>query len=116
MYNDDDAHCGLGLRDPNQAQRFLNSLGDKSDEAHKTVIRLLDRWKRIASESQKMFFKDILPYLFENDEAEGRHREAEEHGINPLAMTTQRAIDESVENPPSPMKDAPQEEQQPAPQ
>ena len=58
----------------------------------------------------------MYTHVFENEEVEARYRQAVDSGLNPLAMTTQWAVDESAENPPSPMKDAPQGEQQPVPQ
>ena len=36
--NCNDKDCGSTLREPKEAEKFLVSLGDKSDEAHKTVI------------------------------------------------------------------------------
>ena len=93
------------MREPAKAIEILDKLNDKSHPDHKTVMQLLNRWKKVASEKQKFFFKEVLPFVFENQQAEQLFREATDRGLNPLAMTTQRAVDESAENPTSPMKD-----------
>ena len=67
-------------------------------------MRDLAKQKKVASASQKKFFKDMVQYLYENVEAYERFLKAEQNGDNTLATTTTDAHQESTQNPSSPLK------------
>ena len=96
--------CGENLRNRASAAAFLESLADKKHPNYKQSTKLLTRWKKIASNSQRKFFKDQIQYLFENEGALDRFNAAVAHGINTLANTTEQAAQESAENPSSPLR------------
>ena len=103
-----DNECASTLRNPEVAEDFLNSLSDKHHEKHKHNMKALEKWKRVARESQKQFFKDQIQWLFENEGAQARFNEAMDDGINPVANTTTEAYQESAQNPSSPLRPAEQ--------
>ena len=107
--------CGELLRNESRASAFLEALADKKSPEGKQATKDLAKWKKIASASQKKFFKDQIGYLFENEGAYERFVEALDNGLNPLAHTTEQAVQESVEQPASPMRQpTPQQEAQTA--
>ena len=69
-------------------------------------MKLMAKWKKVASISQKDFFKNQIQWLFENEDAESRFRQAVAEGINTLAATTEDAYQESAQQPSSPLRDA----------
>ena len=84
--------------------QFLEDLKDKKSPNYKSNTKALAKWKKIASTSQKKFFKDQIQHLFENDGALQRYQEAIANGFNPLAATTQQAVEEAQQIPASPMR------------
>ena len=94
---------------------FLDNLADKKSPEGKQATKALAKWKKIASASQKKFFKDQIGPLFEHEGAYERFVEAFEYGANTLANTTNEARQEAVENPSSPLRQpTPQQEAQTA--
>ena len=110
------SECGQLLREnDDQASAFLDALADKKSQEGKQATKDLARWKKIASASQKKFFKDQIGPLFEHEGAYERFVEAFDNGLNPLAHTTDEARQEAVENPSSPLRQpTPQQEAQTA--
>ena len=96
--------CGELLRNESRASAFLEALADKKSPEGKQATKDLAKWKKIASASQKKFFKDQIGPLFENEGAYERFVEAFDNGLNPLAHTTDEARQEAVENPSSPLR------------
>ena len=103
MNNDE---CSNVLTNKDEAVRFLESLSDKHDENHKEAMKTLAKWKAVASASQKDLFKNQITYMFENEGAEARFREAVRSGRNTLSLTTNDAYQESARQPSSPLRDA----------
>ena len=64
-----DDTCAAILRDNDAAEQFLLTLSDNKDQYHKSAMRALAKWMKVAGASQKKFFKDMIQYLFENDDA-----------------------------------------------
>ena len=115
LKNWEDDECRVRLQDDDSAAAFILTLADKKDPDYKAFTKLLAKWKKVASESQKKFFKDQVQYLFENADAFERFKAGIESGINTIAMTTQDAVDEAQQNPSSPLK-PPEDPQEPHPQ
>ena len=105
-------NCSSVLRNNVKAEEFLN---DKHSDDHKQAMKDMAKWKKVASTSQKQFFKDQIRWLFENDDAETRFNQAEQEGMNTLAATTADAYQESAQQPSSPLRppEQPPAEQQP---
>ena len=104
--------CGENLRNRASAAEFLEALADKKHPNYKQSTKLLTRWKKIASNSQRKFFKDQIQYLFENEGALDRFNAAVAHGINTLANTTEQAAQESADNPSSPLRQPTRQQEQ----
>ena len=102
--NMQDGECATYITNDEAAADFLNRLSDKHNSQHKSAMKALMKWKKVASESQKNFFKDQVQYLFENDGAYDRFLGAVENGRNSLANTTPQAREEAEEHPTSPLR------------
>ena len=98
------SECEQCLHDESRASEFLDNLADKKSQEGKQATKALAKWKKIASASQKKFFKDQIGPLFEHEGAYERFVEAFDNGLNPLAHTTDEARQEAVENPSSPLR------------
>ena len=92
------------IKNKERAAQFLEDLKDKKSPNYKQNTKALAKWKKVASASQKKFFKDQIQYLFENDGALERYQAAIANGFNPLAATTQQAVEEAQQIPASPMR------------
>ena len=92
------------IRNNGASGQFLEDLKDKKSPNYKQNTKALAKWKKAAAASQKQFFKDQIQYLFENDGALQRYQEAIENGFNPLAATTEQAVEEAQQIPASPMR------------
>ena len=101
-YQDND--CNAALFNNDYATQFLNMLSDKQSPYHKSAMKRLAKWKKVASESQKEFFKNMVRYLFEDEEAEARFRQARDAGMNELANTTDEARQQAVDVPVTPLR------------
>ena len=107
--------CGEAILNRAKAQEILDALAEKKGTEYKQASKLLAKWKKSASTSQKKFFKDQIGYLFENSDALQRFTDALAAGQNPLANTTEQARQEAEEAPASPMRQpTPQQEAQTA--
>ena len=119
LANMEDEECNSVLRNNEAAGDFLLALSDKHHERHKQAMKAIAKWKKVASTSQKKFFKDQIQWLFENQDALNRFTEAVSNGINTLANTTDQAQQESAEQPSSPLRPpaqgAPQPNESPEP-
>ena len=101
------------LRSDKDSAELLEALGDKKHPRYKEISKFFLQCKKIASASQKKFFKDQIQYLFENDDAFSRFKWALENNLNFLSATTQQAIDEAQQNPASPLRAPPPPQQAP---
>ena len=107
--------CGQALLNRERAGEFLEALAEKKGADYKQATKLLAKWKKSASASQKKFFKDQIGYLFENEGALQRFRDAVVSGHNTLANTTDEARQEAEVAPSSPLRQpTPQQEAQTA--
>ena len=95
-----------------QGQLVKDSIQWDGSDPDDASTKLLTRWKKIASNSQRKFFKDQIQYLFENEGALDRFNAAVAHGINTLANTTEQAAQESAENPSSPLRQPTRQQEQ----
>ena len=100
LNNINDDTCNEIIFNRIASENFLNALSNKDKKA----MKLMAKWKKVASESQKDFFKNQIQWLFENDDAESRFNQARGEGINTLATTTEQAYQESAEQPSSPLR------------
>ena len=101
------------LRSDADSAELLEALGDKKHPRYKEISKFILQCKKIASASQKKFFKDQIQYLFENDDAFSRFKWALENNLNFLSATTQQAVDEAQQNPTSPIRAPPPPQQAP---
>ena len=72
LQNMADSDCAAVLTTEDAAEDLLNRLKEKKHPQHKQAMRDLAKWKKVAIASQKKFFEDMVPYLFEHGEAYDR--------------------------------------------
>ena len=107
------------------AEYILDALADSHHPCHRACRIALDKWKRVAQESTKTFFKHVIEYFFLNEQAHNNFVGASDAGKNPFSPDPDSA--ENIENdmrsrniePSSPLKlgrnnapDPPQQQQQ----
>ena len=87
-----DDECRSALTNIDEAATFLEVFNNKKHPKHIKAMRSLDKWKRVASESHKDFFKKkMIKHLFEDGEAYDGFKEVVERGLNPLSNTSEEA-------------------------
>ena len=72
------------LTNDSKAKEFNDLLKGAKSRERTAAAKALEKWKQRARESQKDFFKNMIQYLFENEDAFGRYSEARSRGLNPF--------------------------------
>ena len=104
--------CGGTLSNDEASENFLEALSDKKHSRYKEARKSLAKWKKIASASQKDFFKNQIQFLFENGDAKARFDEAIAHGLNFLSNETAAAAEESAQTGGAPPPESPSRRQE----
>ena len=112
----ENGECRRILSNNEDSGKFLEALSDKKNQNNKAVSKTLVKWKKIASASQKDFFKNQIQFLFENGDALARYNEAIARRLNFLSLETAAAAEESAQTGGAPPPESPsrREEQQDA--
>ena len=85
LKNIQDAETLAVLTNDGNAEAFNTLLKGAKTKERTKAAKNLEKWKNRARESQKDFFKNMIQYLFENEDAFGRYSEARSRGLNPFA-------------------------------